>query len=201
MFGQLSSAHAANKDFVQPESHLSMLADVVGQTSCQADNDVFVVTLTLKLRFTNIIRGPVILAREIERPGSVRVGKNAKDVQSGDFEYDPNVDYFPTTLHPAPQFSDSPDAKYFAILQPQQTYEVTVKTSLFAAEDTAKAGKGTGLLSRGSHVLQLGIDSWPYQWPDYDSPVSAKELSVRWKEYGHLARGWGVLRTCVLQYS
>jgi hypothetical protein len=186
---QQTAASAARRDRVPLEKGLAVVADVVEQTYCQIDDEAFAVRMTIKLRFNNVSDRPLILARTIENPPIVRVAKNARDAQHGHLEYDPYIDYFPTTLPSAPRFGDGPDEQYFITLLPQQTYEATVTSELLNNQH-GRAPNRTWLVPKGSHVLQLGINVWPYQWPYFDSPVSSQQLSRRWSKYGHLATGW-----------
>ena len=187
---QQTSASPATAARLPLEPDLAVVADIVGLTYCRADAEAFGVKMDIRLRFTNVSNHPVILARSIESPQLVRVAKNTRDAQNGDFEYDPDSHYLTSELPSSPQFGDRPDAKYFVTLLPNQSYEATVASWVAGAEHAAKGGKGTGLLPKGSHVLQLGVNTWPYQWPYFTSPLSAKQLSERWKKYGHLASGW-----------
>jgi len=147
-------------------------------------------------RITKIRKGldvsehPVILAKRVESPPIVRAAKTIEDAEKGDFEYDPNVDYFPTELPPSPRFGEKPDEEHFITLAPEQSYEARVISGVFGATVAAKARKGSGLLAKGSHVLQLGVGAWPYQWPYFASSTDVKELSERWIKYGHLASGF-----------
>jgi hypothetical protein len=187
---QQTSPRTAAADQPTVEQDLIVVADIVRQSYCRADDEAFSVKMNIRLRFTNKSAHPVILARNIESPPIIRVAKNSRDAQNGDFEYAPIVDHFPSSLPSSPSFGDSPDKQYFITLAPQQSYEATVVSGVFGAEHAAKGGKGTGLVPKGNHLLQLGVDTWPYQWPYFTNPFSAKQLSERWKAYGHLASGW-----------
>jgi len=66
------------------------------------DDEAFTVRMDIKLRFTNVSEHPVILAKWVESPPIVRAARTIEDAEKGDFEYDPNVDYFPTELPPSP---------------------------------------------------------------------------------------------------
>ena len=45
------------------------------------------------------------------------------------------------------------------------------------------------MLANGSYVLQVGISTWPYEWPYFAVKTSAPELKQRWMKYGELATG------------
>ena len=83
----------------------------------------------------------------------------------------------------------APSPKLFVILAPGQSFETTVKTGVFAATDTAEANGKNGLLAKGSYVLQVGIHTWPYDWPDFTAKMDARKLKMRWAKYGELATG------------
>jgi hypothetical protein len=89
----------------------------------------------------------------------------------------------------APPFGPAPDPKLFILLAPRQSFETEVQASVVGASDAGKPIKGSGLLARGSYVLQVGVSTWPYDWPDFSSKTDAQELKQRWNQYGHLAMG------------
>src|ERR1041385_7241547 len=149
---QQTPAAAAAADRVPLEQRLAVVADITGQTYCHVDPDSFSVKLAIKLRFTNLSDRPLILARMIKDPPSVRVAKSTRDVQNGNFEYNPITDYFPTELPPAPKFGDTPGTEYFVTLLPKESYESTVTSVVIGAQDAAKRREGSGLLSKGPHV-------------------------------------------------
>jgi hypothetical protein len=169
---------------------LSVKAEIITQSYCHVDDEAVIVRMDIKLRFTNVSEHAVILAKRVESPPIVRAARTIDDAEKGDFEYDPNVDYFPTELPPSPEFGKKPDEEHFVILVPQQSYDARVTSGVFGATVAARAGKGSGLLAKGSHVLQLGVGVWPYQWPYFATTTDIKELSERWSKYGHLAYGF-----------
>jgi hypothetical protein len=175
---------------IHQERDLSVKAGIITQSYCHVDDEAFTVRMDIKLRFTNVSEHPVILSKRVESPPIVRVARTIEDADKGDFEYDPNVDYFPIKLPPAPRFGKKPDEEHFITLAPGQSYEARVVSAVFGSTVVGKAGKGTGLLTKGSHVLQLGVGAWPYQWPYFTSSRDVKELSDRWIKYGHLASGF-----------
>lgn len=168
---------------------LSVKAEIITQNYCHVDNETFSVQMDIKLRFTNVSDRPVVLARRIESPPIVRAAKTMRDAVNGNFEYEPHPDYFVSELPRSPRFGDKPDSKYFAILAPQQSYDVRTTSGAIGALTSVKASLASGLLVKGSHVLQFGVETWPYQWPYFDSDTDVKQLSRRWSRYGHLARG------------
>jgi hypothetical protein len=175
---------------IHQKRDLSVKAEIITQSYCDVDEESFTVRMDIKLRFTNVSEHPVILAKRVENPPIVRAARTIENAEKGDFEYDPNVDYFPTELPPSPRFGEKPDEEHFITLAPEQSYEARVVSGVFGATVAAKARKGAGLLAKGSHVLQLGVGVWPYQWPYFASSTDVKELSERWIKYGHLASGF-----------
>lgn len=172
------------------EVDLSVKAEIITQSYCHVDDESFAVRMEIKLRFTNVSDHPVILAKLVESPPIVRAARTTADAQKGDFESNPNVDYFVSELPPSPLFGEKPDAEHFVTLPPEQSYEATVISGVLGATAAAKARKGSGLLANGNHVLQLGVGTWPYQWPYFANRTNVKSLSERWSRYGHLANGF-----------
>jgi hypothetical protein len=61
----------------------------------------------------------------------------------------------------------------FVVLAPGEKFETTVRTGVFGADGTSKNRSGNGLLAQGSYVLQIGISTWPYEWPYFEVKTSA----------------------------
>jgi hypothetical protein len=38
-------------------------------------------------------------------------------------------------------------------------------------------------------MLQVGVYTWPYEWPYFDVKTNSQELKQRWIKYGDLAIG------------
>lgn len=165
---------------------LSLNAEVFNQTYCHVDLDTFSVQMLIKLRFTNVSDHNVILSRRIESPAIVRVAKTVQDAQSGTFEYNPTIDYFPHKISAGPRFAKNPDSRLFITLSPKESYETTVTTAVVGAVDKSRVPKMRGLLDKGSHVLQLGVSTWPYQWPHFKTSADSQDLAKRWRPVGHL---------------
>jgi len=176
-------------DPLPQERDLSVNAQITTQKYCHMDDDSFAVRMEIKLRFTNVSDHPVILAKRIEDPPIVRAARSIEDAKKGNFEYDPNVDFFPGKLPPSPRFGEKPDKEHFITLAPEQSYEARVVSGVFGAIAASKARKGSGLLAQGKHVLQLGVGTWPYDWPYFESSTDVRQLAERWSSYGHLANG------------
>jgi hypothetical protein len=79
--------------------------------------------------------------------------------------------------------------KLFVRLAPGQSFEALAQTSVFAATDKMEANGKNGLLAKGSYVLQVGIHTWPYDWPDFTAKIDTRKLKTRWAKYGELATG------------
>ena len=184
-FAQQSSPAEVTVYRPQGEPDLSVSADILSQEYCRLTPEDHEVHFSVRLTFTNVSNHRVILQREVEPPSYVHVARNVSDGQKRKFEYVFNLG-FPTGLSTAPEFGDRPDETYFITLLPGQSYEATVTTEIMVAEKSAQTGRGPG----GDHVLQVALNTLPYQSGIYTNPVNAKQLSPRWSKYGHLATGW-----------
>jgi len=179
--GQDHSHQAVHEDSV------TATARVVGQRYCHVDSESFAVIMDVDLELMNSTDQPVIVSRHVE-PFAIRVAKNMEEAKRGDFEYEPNFDYFTSGKEPpVPTLGKAPDSKNFAVLAPGTSYVTRTSASVFGFQETAKSRRG--LLARGTHVFQLGVDLWPYHWPYFDRDINPKDISERWREYGHLAVG------------
>jgi len=173
----------------QVESRLSLHLELTGQSYCHADDDSFAAYLDLKLHFTNLSDRTVILSRKIEPPSIVRVARNAQAAAADDFLYAPTPDFFVSVLPQAPAFGDAPDPNLFVVLAAEQSFETTAQVAVFGASNAAKA-KREGLLAKGNYALQVGVLTWPYEWPYFTTKADLQVLKRRWAKYGDLATGY-----------
>jgi hypothetical protein len=173
------------------EKSVTVHAEVVGQIYCRSNDEEFVADLNLRLRFVNVTTKAVIFSRKVESPSTVRAARNVESASHGEFLYSPNVDFFLNKPAPdAPSFGLAPSPELFVILAPGQSFEARVRTSVFAATDSADTNRKNGLLAKGSYVLQVGIRTWPYDWPDFTPKIDTRKLKMRWAKYGELATGF-----------
>jgi len=163
-------------------------ARVLHQSYCHVDDEAFTAFLDLSLEFTNSSSKPVILARKIEAP-IIRVARNVEAGQRNEFLYAPDPHFAVATLPNAPPFGEKPAPKAFVILPPGESFETAIQSGVIGANDAAVATKGSGLLAKGSYVLQLGLITWPYQWPWFSSNTKPEELIPRWSKWGNLVIG------------
>jgi hypothetical protein len=182
-----------NKDAKQKassaENLLSVGAEVVAQNYCHDYDDMFTVSMDLKLRFTNVSGHPVILSKKIESPNVVRAARDAEAGKKGDFLYNPDPHFAVAELPKSPAFKNAPDSKLFVILNAGESFETLVHTGVFAAKGEATSLPVHGLLSNGSYVLQVGVWTWPYEWPYFEAKTDSQELKQRWAKYGELSAG------------
>jgi hypothetical protein len=163
-------------------------AEVLRQSYCHVDDEAFTAFLDLRLQFTNFSHNSVILARKIEVP-IVRVARNAEAGQRNEFLFAPDPHFAVADVPDAPPFGEAPDPRIFAVLTAGKTFETVVQSGVLGANDAAKATKGSGLLAKGSYVLQVGAFTWPYQWPWFSSNAKPQDVRQRWSKYGELISG------------
>jgi len=188
-FAQHAKAQIDDGPVRPTEKLLAAHIEVVNQTYCHVDDESFDAHLDLRLQFINSSARPVILSRKIEPPYVVRVARDPQAGAKGDFLYAPE-DHFAVAEFPSgPSFGDAPDTKLFVLLAPGEKFETLVPTSVVGADDAAKVKKGKGLLAKGSYFLQVGVYTWPYEWPYFDVKTTSQELKQRWIKYGDLATG------------
>jgi hypothetical protein len=164
-------------------SNLRVDGRVEAQTYCGGGPVPLSVSMKIGLRFTNLSDHRVILAKKIRGPLAIRVAKSPEALRTERFEYNPNIDAAVDELPGPPMLGDTPDSKHFCILAPGKSFETHVSSVIFASQTGEK-----GLVGKGKHVLQLGLETWPYQWPWYRS-IDASKLADQWKKYGQLIRG------------
>ena len=172
------------------EKSVTVHAEFVSESYCRADDETFSDNLNLKLRFTNASARTVILSRKVESINIVRVARDAEAASRGDFLYAPDVHSILNKPPPdAPSFGAVPSRGLFAILASSESYETVVKIGVFAITGTEEVKKGDGLLGKGNYVLQVGVHTWPYDWPEFTAKESPHQLKRRWAKYGALATG------------
>jgi hypothetical protein len=172
------------------ETSLRLQIEIEGQSYCHVDDEAFAVTMRLALHFTNVSTHPVILSRKIESPNIVRVARDAEAAQKNDWLYDPRPVSLVATLPAAPRFGKNPDPKLFVILNPGKEFTTVVALGVFGAAEVSKAAKGNGLLAKNvNYVLEVGVNTWPYDYPYFESRTTAQELKLRWRDSGDLAVG------------
>jgi hypothetical protein len=140
--------------------------------------------MKIKLHFINLTSSPLVLSRKIPSPAEVRVANSLEALRSGKLEYNSNLDPAVAELPRSPSFGDAPDLEYFTILLPKQSFETQVSATVFGTR-----ARKEGFVEKGNHVLQLGLDVWPYKWP-FSSPVDGHKLAKRWSKYGILVTGY-----------
>lgn len=164
-------------------SDLKVNGRVEAQTYCGGGPGPLSVSMKIGLRFTNLSNHRVILARKIPGPLAIRVAESPEALKAGRFQYNPSIDAAVNKLPPSPLLGNTPSSEYFCVLAPGESFEGRVSSVIFASETGEK-----GLVGKGKHVLQLGLETWPYQWPWYTT-IDATKLADRWKKYGQLIRG------------
>jgi hypothetical protein len=171
------------------ENLLSVHAEVLAQTYCHVDDQAFTASIELKLHFTNISGHAVILSRKIESPNIVRAARDAEEGKNGTFIYSPDPHFLVAKLPKSPSFQSAPDPKLFVILKPGESFDSVVYSGVLGAKSEATGGPTPGLLSKGNYVLQVGVETWPYDWPYFDAKVDPQELKHQWARYGELSTG------------
>src|SRR5215467_6985272 len=74
---------------------LSAVPELVGTRYCYGDAEVFSVLLKLRVKYTNRGQRAVILEKEIGKAWySVKVSRTLEDLHVGNYEYNPNIDWF-----------------------------------------------------------------------------------------------------------
>jgi hypothetical protein len=170
------------------ENLLSVQAEIIAQSYCHVDDQTFSVFMDLKLHFTNLSDHAVILSRRIESPAVVRAARDAQAGANGNFLYSPDPHFMVSEMPDSPSFGDKPNSKLFIILAPTESFETVVHSGVLGGKRDL-ATRGSGLLSRGKYVLQVGLSTWPYQWPYFTTETDSQSLKERWARYGELSTG------------
>jgi len=185
----LLTALAANLPKTQHQP-LEAVPELIGMRYCYGDVETFSIRLRLRVKYINRSATPVILDREIgKRWYGEKVARNLKDLAAGNYEYNPNVDWFFTDKDKLPgrpsTHSPGPD---FAVVAPGQAFESEIEPTIIAQYDNLKAIPD--LVRPGVHVFQMELSAWNH-------PGDASEFAKSWRQFGDLATG--VIRTELLQ--
>jgi hypothetical protein len=177
-FSQHAKAQVDDALARSTEKLLTAHVKVVNQSYCHVDDESFVASLNLRLQFINSSGYPVILSRKIEPPPIVRVARDLQSGEKGNFLFVPEVHFAVAELPNGPSFGDAPDTKLFVLLAPGEKFETLVSANVFGANDAS------------IYILQVGVYTWPYEWPYFDVKTNSQELKQRWVKYGDLSTGF-----------
>ncbi len=133
---------------------------LISQRYCSADDEVFVVELRLRMTYTNQTDKTLILDKEIGKAWyGVTVAHTRENLESGKYEYNPNIDWFFTDKDKLPKNPnlDGPGPG-FAVLSPGQSFQSEIDTSVVAQYENVK--NISGAIRSGSHVLQMQLSAW-----------------------------------------
>lgn len=157
----------------QASASLTAQIQVIRQSYCHADDEAFTANLKLRLTFTNNSEHVAILSRKVEPPTIVRVALTAEAGKNGDFVYASDPHFTVAELPDGPRFGATPDPKLFILLSPGEKSETEVPAAVFRASEPGTVKSGNGLLTKGNYVLQVGVQTWPYEWPYFSVESSA----------------------------
>lgn len=132
--------------------------------------------LELKLVYTNVGKGPLILLRGSPTVSQLMVSRSMSDATANRFEV--NSSLTPITGGGQDCYSSTRVNKCFVVLAPGEAYEAQVVTGTFAVKEDAK--EIAGAVKSGSHVLQVKVLTWQ------ESAELAREVRSRWLKYGSL---------------
>jgi len=147
------------------DKSLRATIEVIRQTYCPGDSDLFRVDLKLRLRLQNTTDGTLIVDKGIGTTGyQVAVAHNEADLVQGKFEYKPNAYWVSSDLSEQQKkvIPKAPDVS-FAILASGQSFETEIDSGVFAKH--ARAQTVTGAIPSGEHVFKwnsqhgLGLES------------------------------------------
>jgi len=174
-------AIAANRpsDENQP---LRASPEIIGVRYCSGDAETFSVWLRLRVKYLNRTAKTLILDKEIgKRWYSEKVARSQEDLESGKFEYNPNIDWVFSDKDKLPSKppTDSPNSE-FVVLMPGQIFESEIHTALVAQYENPKNFAGT--LRPGIHQFQMELSAWNH-------PGDASGFAKSWQKFGQLVTG------------
>jgi len=161
---------------------LRAVPEFVGTRYCYGDAEVYSVWLKLRVRFVNRTDRTLILERAIGKAWyGVKVARNLQRLAAGDYEYNPNIDWFSTKKNELPEQprTDSPGAD-FVFLAPGGAFEKEINTEVFAQYENSKSFRGS--IRPGVHVFQMELSAWSH-------PGKASEFADSWRKFGELVTG------------
>jgi hypothetical protein len=132
------------------------------------------------VKYVNRGQRAVILEKAIGKAWySVKVARTLEDLHAGNYEYNPNIDWFFTDKDKLP---DKPNAKSpsqdFVILSPGQMFESEIDAAVVAQYENPK--NFVGSIRPGVHVLQLELSAWSHTG-------ESSEFAKSWRKFGDLA--------------
>jgi hypothetical protein len=165
-----------------PSQSVAAILQLLSQQYCYADAETYSVLFHLRVHYINKTSETLILDKAIgDAFFGEMVARSVDDLANGDYEYNPNNDFFPVhrDKFAGPPKSKSPGAD-FAILHTGQTFEKEGTFAVVAQYDGPK--RIPGLINSGTHVLRLDLSAWPHVG-------KASEYERAWRQSGELVTG------------
>jgi hypothetical protein len=161
---------------------LTAVPALVSQRYCAGDAETFSVWLRMRMTYSNRTDRTVILDKEIGKAWyGVIVARNLEDLNSGKYEYNPNIDWFFADKDQLPKkpslAAPGPD---FAILPPGKTFESEVDPSVVTQYENAK--DVAGAIRSGTHIFQMQLSAW-------NRPGLPSEYEKSWAQKGQIVTG------------
>lgn len=153
---------------------LQLSTSIIGQQYCKGDDELDVLQIQLRLRYTNLSQQPLILYKGSTLIYRQMISRNVEAALAADYELaSSNLVY----EEGAAKIGGAQPGKLFVILQPSGSFETT---TLVAIPATHGAVKISGAVVTGEHVLQVRVSTWP------ESESLAGKLRARWRKRGYL---------------
>lgn len=153
-------------------------AAIINQKYCAMEDELFWVSLTLRVKFENRSNEVLILDKEVGKFADEQiVAANLESLALRDYESNPIFDSFgyqdPPHLKPSLNLLRA----NYILLAPGKSFESN--TTIEIPVWYVPTGDRTGTLNYGRHVLQLGFFNWRYD-------AKASQFAKAWRKFGQL---------------
>ena len=155
---------------------LQLRTTIIDHKYCKADEELDVLQMDLRLKFTNTSNQDIVLYRYSDRVSRVMVGQSQEDVAANRFEI--NASFTLVTAPAKEHFTTQAFNKLFVVLRPGTSYETKTRVGVFLVRGKEKSITGT--VGAGEHVLLIEVPTWP------GLDGGAKELPKAWRRRGVL---------------
>jgi hypothetical protein len=171
---------STRRSYLDDTQPLKITAEIMSQTYCPDDDNVYDAIFKLRMRFTNQTKTKLIVDKIIGHGVyGIVIASDAKNLSAGKNEYELNMEGATGHVPSETPGQFSSPAPYFSILAPGESVE-TMNDFWLVRLGSQHGSVGTRQsLQPGNHVLEVTLSTWSYQ-------ANPEEISKRWKSSGDL---------------
>jgi hypothetical protein len=168
----LATFAAASPRYCKPHGSLQVALGEMHVDYCDADADLALATIHVKVTFTNLGKRYLILSRKLGPDENLKV----TDL-SGEEVFSPNITNYETDI---PDLGSTSSEKMFEMVKPGASVERDFVTGFYISKDPSHRVDSTPV--PGSNRLWVSHSTWPV----YGDEARAKQMRDQWIRHGLL---------------